>query len=243
MFNQNQVPALMVGLGIIAGAIAPITLQEPASAQYTYSQSFYDLQGHWASSCIVKLANQGIINGYPDGSFRPNFYINRAEFAAIVGKAFPQKSRTRKRVEFRDVHVYDWAHSHIATAYQMNFLSGYPRNIFKPNQKISRSQVLVALASGLNYVPTRNVATTLRTYFADAHTIPAYAQKKIAAATERSIVVNYPNVKVLNPNNKATRAEVAAFLCQALTNPNEASVIPQQYIVNHPTTPIARKTF
>jgi len=233
-FKGHSFPNLLVGLGVIT-SVFTLSLQKPAAAQYTNQYPlFYDLQENWANSCIVKLANQGIINGYPDGSFRPMMYINRAEFAAIVGKAFPQIPRTRRRVEFRDVHVYDWAHNHVVEAYQRNFLSGYPGRVFKPNQRITRSQVLVALASGLNYVPSRNVTSTLKTNFADANKIPQYAQSKIAAATERSIVVNYPDIRFLHPNKQATRAEVAAFLCQALASPNEASVVPQQYIVNNP---------
>lgn len=233
-FKRRAFPTLLVGLGVIT-SVFTLSSQKPAVAQYTNQYPlFYDLQGNWANSCIVKLANQGIINGYPDGSFRPMMYINRAEFAAIVGKAFPQIPRTRRRVEFRDVQVYDWAHNHVAEAYQRNFLSGYPGRVFKPSQRITRSQVLVALASGLNYVPSRNVISTLKTNFADANKIPQYAQSKIAAATERSIVVNYPDVRFLHPNKQATRAEVAAFLCQALASPNEAFVVPQQYIVNYP---------
>lgn len=235
-FKRRSLPALLIGLGVMTNVFTFLS-HKPAVAQYSNQYPlFYDLHGNWANSCIVKLANQGIINGYPDGSFRPMMYINRAEFAAIVGKAFPQIPRTRRGVEFRDVHVYDWAHNHVAQAYQRNFLSGYPGRVFKPNQRITRSQVLVALASGLNYVPSRNVTSTLKTNFADAHKIPQYAQSKIAAATERSIVVNYPDVRLLHPNKQATRAEVAAFLCQALATSNEASVIPQQYIVNYPTS-------
>lgn len=101
--------------------------------------------------------------------------------------------------------------------------------------------MLVALASGLNYSPSREVTTTLKANFADAKAIPVYAQKSIAAATEKRVVVNYPDVKLLNPNKKATRAEVAAFLCQALVSSREASVVPERYIAadaaSSPTAP------
>lgn len=233
-FSQQQsVSTLMIGLGIITNAV---TLLIPSAlAQST----FYDIQGHWAGLCITQLANQGIISGYPDGSFRPNLSMNRAEFATIVGNAFPNAARTRKLVKFRDVPVYYWAYNQIATASQIQFLSGYPGNTFKPNQNIPRSQVLVALTTGLNYTPIGEATKTLKANFADANLIPVYAQKRIAAATEKRLVVNYPNVKFLNPNKKATRAEVAAFLCQALVS-SRTSVIPEKYIAGT-TTPTARK--
>ncbi|HEY9846532.1 MAG TPA: S-layer homology domain-containing protein, partial [Candidatus Caenarcaniphilales bacterium] len=72
--------------------------------------------------------------------------------------------------------------------------------------------------------------TTLTTNFEDANAIPAYARSTIAAATQRRLVVNYPNVRFLNPNRLASRAEVASFLCQALAGPQQASLVPSQYI-------------
>lgn len=198
------IPALLVGLGIITSAVTPLVRQPPALAQ---SAAFYDVQGHWAKPCITRLSQQGIINGYPDGSFRPSLSMNRAEFATIVTQAFPKAARTRKPVNFVDVPTYHWAYNQITAATQTRFLSGYPGYSFKPNQNIPRAQVLVALASGLNYSPTREVTTTLKANFVDARAIPVYAQKSIAAATEKRLVVNYPDVKLLNPNKKATRAD------------------------------------
>jgi hypothetical protein len=91
---------------------------------------------------------------------------------------------------------------------------------------------LVSLASGLNYSPAQPVDATLTNYFADASAIPGYAQVGIAAATEKRLVVNYPDVRLLNPNQLSTRAEVSAFLCQALTGTGQlASVIPNQFVV------------
>jgi hypothetical protein len=77
-------------------------------------------------------------------------------------------------------------------------------------------QVLVALVSGLKYTAGAQGVASLSRYYDDAALIPSYALNAIAAATEKGLVVNYPNVKRLNPNQNASRAEVAAFICQAL---------------------------
>ncbi len=149
----------------------------------------------------------------------------------MVGKAFPNAQKTGNSVQFVDVPSNYWAHNAIETAAQTGFLSGYPGNVFNPSQNIPRAQVLVALASGLNYSPTQFATTTLNTNFADAKTIPGYAYSGIAAATEKSLVVNYPDVKSLNPNKLATRADVSAFLCQALAGSEQETFdIPEQYI-------------
>lgn len=221
--------AILVGLSAITSTITPLIIATPTLAQATFS----DVQGSWAQSCITQLASNGIISGYPDGTFRPNASVTRAEFAAMVNKAFPNAQRTRNSIQFNDVPSNYWAYTAIQTASQTGFLSGYPGQVFKPNQNIPRAQVLVALASGLNYSPTQPVTTTLNANFTDANVIPSYADNGIAAATEKSLVVDYPDVKYLKPNQLASRAEVSAFLCQALAGSGHASLIPQQYIAGN----------
>ncbi len=225
--NLKSSPAWLATLGLVTSAIAPFTLAAPSTAQSTFS----DVQGSWAQSCIVELTQRGIISGYPDGSFRPNNPVTRAEYAAMVGKAFPNANRVRSATQFVDVPSSYWAYNAVSYASQTGFLSGYPGNVFQPGQSIPRAQVLVSLASGLNYAPAQPVASTLGLY-ADASAIPGYAQTGIAAATEKQLVVNYPDVRYLNPNQLASRAEVSAFLCQALTGTGTiASVVPNQYVV------------
>jgi hypothetical protein len=89
-----------------------------------------------------------------------------------------------------------------------------------------RAQAITILANGLNYQPVSSVYETLKKYFDDAWAIPEYAKNAIAAATEKYVIVNYPNVRKLQPNNNATRGEIAALLCQALQIENAA---PPQY--------------
>ncbi len=184
---------------------------------------------YWAAQFIQQLSQQGVIAGFPDGSFRPEEPVTRAQFAAMVDKAF-QKAQQRQAINFADVPSNYWASSAIQQAYTIGFLSGYPGNRFEPNQAIPREQVLVSLANGLKYSPSGNTESTLQ-YFNDAPNIASYARSPIAAATEKQIVVNYPNVKLLNPTATATRAQVAAFIYQALVSSNQASAINSPYVV------------
>jgi S-layer homology domain len=145
-----------------------------------------------------------------------------------VNKAF-QKAQQRSPISFTDVPSNYWASSAIGQAYTIGFLSGYPGNRFEPNEAIPRQQVLVSLANGLGYTPI-NTESTLQS-FDDGSKIASYARSPIAAATEKQIVVNYPNVKFLNPTAIATRAQVAAFIYQALVSSNQASAINSPYVV------------
>lgn len=190
--------------------------------------TFADIQGHWAQRYIQALADKNIISGFPDGTFKPNAPVTRAEFAAIVTKAFPKASQNNASIEFVDVSRSFWGYSAIQTAVRRGFLVGYPGRIFQPSQQIPRVQVIVALASGLNLSSDN---TSVLSYYQDATQIPTYAMNKVAAATQRQMVVNYPTVRQLNPNRNATRAEVAAFIYQALVDADQAQSINSPYLV------------
>ncbi len=209
---------------LAALSLTPALLGTPARAQ----SRFTDIRGNWAQPCIEQLSSQQVIAGYPDGRFRPNSPVKRAEFAAMIRKAFPFATTVRPAILFRDFSQRNWAYSAIQQAYQTGFLSGYPGRVFNPNQNISRVQVLVALTSGMNYGSGGFSSLNLKTLFDDAAQIPDYAVSAVAAAAENRLVVNYPNVGLLRPNQPATRAEVATFLCQALLG--DSSPVPEEYV-------------
>ncbi|MEO0376925.1 MAG: S-layer homology domain-containing protein [Cyanobacteria bacterium P01_A01_bin.17] len=200
-----------LGCSVLAISSTTTVAQPAASAQFSDVNANY-----WARPFIEELASKDIIKGFPDGSFKPNEPVTRAQFAAIVRQAFDQP-KIRRANRFKDVDANFWATPAISQAYTTGFLSGYPGNEFQPKQRIPKVQALVALASGLQLEPQGQVAKSLGAYN-DAAQIPDYAESGIAAATETGIVVNHPNVKFLNPNDNATRADIAAFVYQALVN-------------------------
>ncbi|MEH2268888.1 MAG: S-layer homology domain-containing protein [Nostoc sp.] len=229
MFNLNRWQsrtAAIMALSVTVGTVAPFITASPSLAQTTFSDVS---SNYWAAQFIQQLSQRGVIAGFPDGSFRPEEPVTRAQFAAMVNKAF-QKAQQRQPISFADVPSNYWASTAIQQAYTIGFLSGYPGNRFEPNQAIPRQQVLVSLANGLEYSPSGNTESTLQ-YFNDASNIASYARSPIAAATEKKIVVNYPNVNFLNPTATATRAQVAAFIYQALVSSNQASAINSPYVV------------
>ncbi len=225
--------ALLLTLGITASATAPIVISAPAFAQTTFSDVS---SNYWASSFIQELASRNVIKGFPDGSFRPNDPVTRAQFAAMIRQAFPNAPKVRSAINFTDVPTSYWGYEAIQTAYASGFLAGYPGGSFRPGENIPRAQSLVSLANGLQYASTAPADTTLQ-LFRDAADIPGYARGSIAAAAERRIVVNYPDVQLLNPNQVATRAEVAAFIYQALVSTGQVSAIQSPYIVGQAVTP------
>ncbi|MEQ9359301.1 MAG: S-layer homology domain-containing protein [Coleofasciculus chthonoplastes F2-STO-03] len=211
--------------------------------QIVQATTFPDIQDNWAQAFIQALAARGIIQGFPDGTFRPNAPVTRAQFAAMIRQAFEQPLE-RPATQFSDIPANFWALDAIQEAYRMGFMEGYPNNIFLPDQNIPRVQVLVALVSGLDLSAPAQSTALLNQAFQDAAQIPDWAQTSIAAATVNQMVVNYPNVAFLNPNQTATRADVAAFIYQALVSQGQLPQIPpttvaSRYIVGY--EPIAQE--
>lgn len=216
--------SIVLALLTAAGTAAPMFAPAPSFAQTAFSDVN---NNYWAKDFIAELLDRGIIKGFPDGSFRPDAPVTRAEFAAMIRSL--KKAKTRDAVGFVDVPANFWARGAIEEAYQMQWMAGYPGNVFRPQQQIPRVQVAVALNNGLGYEPTCNFEDVL-SYYSDAGDIPNYAVKSVAAATEKQLVVSYPTPKSLKPNKSATRAEVAAFIYQALVSTNQAKAINSPYI-------------
>ncbi len=184
----------------------------------------------WASNFIQPLAENNLIAQIDNEQFEPNQPITRAEFASNISKVFEEKS-TRKSVNYEDVKADSIAKTDIQKATKSGFLSGYPGNVFRPEQKVSRLEVLISLATGLNLEIPSNPDEVLSIY-KDKEKIPDWAKGKIAATTAAGLVVNHPDVTTLNLNKSATRAEVLAIFYQALVNSGKVEQVSSEYIVS-----------
>jgi S-layer homology domain len=178
-----------------------------------------DVTGNWAEPFIRVLVEKEIIKGYPDGTFRPDQPINRAEFAALLNRAFSLESATSTR-KFKDIPKKFWATEVIQKAVSSGFMIGYPNGTFAPKQNITRIQSLVALVNGSKLEP--NGTLDLNGVFGDASQVPGYGQNALIAATQRCIAVSqeYDSTKLpggnFGPEMGATRADVAAYIHQVL---------------------------
>ncbi|HEY9851944.1 MAG TPA: S-layer homology domain-containing protein [Leptolyngbyaceae cyanobacterium] len=185
---------------------------------------------YWAHPFIISLQKQDIVNGLPGGYFKPNQPLTRSEFAVMLASAFNPKN-SKNNEKFKDIPTNFWATPAISKASGSGFLEGYPGNIFRPKQSIPRVQAIVALANGLNLKTPVNPDKILKNKYKDAAQIPAYAKKAVAAATQAELIVNHPNPQMLKPNQKATRAEVAALVHQALAKQGKVQKVNSKFVV------------
>ena len=103
--------------------------------------SFLDVaEDEWYSDRIGYIESLGIINGYPDSTFRPNAPITRAEFATVAAN-FDDLKETGG-VYFSDLPAGHWAKNFVEMAYNRGWISGYPDGTIKPDRYITRAEVV-----------------------------------------------------------------------------------------------------
>jgi hypothetical protein len=194
--------------------------------------AFRDIQpDYWAYPFIARLGERQLISGSSgNNSFEPEKLITRGSMATLLSEAFDLTISQPAR-NFTDVSNQD-ALADIKKAVETGFMKGYSDREFRPRQNIPRYQVLVTLASGLDLPPSQDASTTL-SKFDDTANIPDWAREQVAAAIEAGLVVNRPafSTNSLNPDEPATRAEVAAMIHQALVRSDKLQPIDSQYIV------------
>ena len=168
-----------------------------------------DIKGHWAEAAIKTMLDSGVVGGYPDGTFKPNRSITRAEFTTIVNRAFDTFDESAE-ARFTDVKKSDWYYRQAASGKAAGFVSGYPDGSFKPNTAITREQAAVILA---NLLQLKGEAGAVQ--FTDAAEVSAWAKPSVKAVSGAKIVGGYPD-GTFKPLQSITRAETVVIVQRAL---------------------------
>lgn len=171
--------------------------------------TFTDLPDtHWAYNSVNILAANFILNGYLDGTFKPEANITRAEFAKIIVSATDTLDAYAKS-SFSDVSVDDWYYYYVSSAYKEGFIKGYPDGTFRPNDYITRADICTIVSRCLGS-PTSLSGVT----FEDDMLIPSYAKIPVYALVKLGIINGMGDGKFA-PTAFATRAQTAKIICTA----------------------------
>ncbi|WP_246608445.1 polysaccharide lyase family 8 super-sandwich domain-containing protein [Paenibacillus agaridevorans] len=169
-----------------------------------------DVQGHWSESVIKEAAKLNWLNGYPDGTFRPDKAMTRAEFAALVVRALGLSGANT--LTFADTEqMPEWARDAIAIGVRNGFIAGYEDNTFRANRPITRLEMAVMIARVLELTRSKQTEHV----FADAGDIPAWGRDSVAAVFENGLFQGKGGNRFA-PNAGATRAEAVTVLLRAL---------------------------
>lgn len=134
-------------------------LRDPVRTQYwSQTNDYPDVAfNKWYNNAISTLSNMGIICGYPDGSFRPDAPITRAELTKIAASFFsdPRVAATYDG-RFSDVHGAEWYISYLMTALEEGLIEGYPDGSFRPNRPITRAETCTIVNRTLGRKPEKD---------------------------------------------------------------------------------------
>ena len=128
-------------------------VKDPDKASFTSAvEKFSDVPtDQWFSEAVGYLVTRGVLLGYPDGEFKGDNNITRAEFVTIASK-FDETSLLND-ISFPDVDDSHWAYDYIKSAYNNHWITGYPDGTFGPENMITRAEAVVIINRMLEWDP------------------------------------------------------------------------------------------
>lgn len=189
-------------------------MSRPVLADVTY---FTDLSCHWGECNVYYVADFGLLNGYPDGTFCPNNNITRTEFLKILSlDSGEDLSVYTNESAFADVSSSFWGKQYINWGQANNIVDGYPDGTFHPNDNISRQEMAAIL---YRYIVTyRGLSLTpvnAEIQFTDQSSIGLWALSDVKAIQRAGIINGYDD-NSFRPLSYATRAEGATMVANYL---------------------------
>lgn len=179
---------------------------------------FTDIAGHWAEDTITRAVAEGWVNGYPDGTFRPQGNVTRAEmtklFLAAVGQTPEGIAASPEGFTDMDTHwltTQGWTALALSTGLLVP--SDYPDGKFLPDQAITRGEIAVMAARTLGLSQAARQDT--ESAFTDRASFSPDQAGYIQAVAEAGIINGYPD-GTFGPARTATRAEAVTMVTRTL---------------------------
>lgn len=197
---------------ILLKAIIPLGLAAGLLFRATAFAAFPDVQSSHANyDAIVYVQAQGIVSGYPDGSFRPNQTINRAEFVKILVDAnesslLIENIDKNSPMSFPDVRPENWFHQYVYSAFYNDVIAGYPDGTFKPENSINFVEAAKMLAI-VDHIPQEPLEGTEWHPLAPA-TGEAWYRRYVDYLAQRNVI----SISINSFDQKITRGEMAEIV-------------------------------
>lgn len=164
----------------------------------------------WASQAIKDLYSHGYIGGYPDGCFKPENNISRAEFVTIINKILKLSKFTPVKDDFQDAASTDWFYEPVENAVHAKIIKGYGQ-VFLPHKEISREELAIILVNALGKQDQVQANMKAQSSFKDDAAISSWSRGYVIVAAQEGLLKGYPD-QTFNPQGKATRAEACSMI-------------------------------
>lgn len=176
---------------------------------------FTDTEVHWASESIGRMAGRGILKGYEDGTFGPSKQITRAEFSAVVARAFEFEG-SGAASPFTDAKLGKWYTEPVVSLYEKGIVTGRPDGTFGVNDSITNQEMAVMISRSLKALGVELEAERSYVPFKDEDTISSFAQDAVKELYEAGIISGMLD-GTYQPKGSTTRAQVAVIMDRILT--------------------------
>ena len=211
---------ILKGMFVLA---AFVMMNNPANAFYTDME-----ENHWAYQSIKFLTEVGVVVGYPDGTYKPDIPVTRAEFASMAIKALGQESASvTQEINFSDITPDFWAYNIIQKAVYFDLIPDSKGESYRPFDSVTRAEALNIAVNALttNQISQEKADDIIAKSYEDYTQMPAWFLMAAAKAHILDLVVVMPGHEgKMEANRPANRAEVAMILYkmmqEAKLNPN-----------------------
>lgn len=208
--------------GVFALAVL-MMFNSPAQAFYTDMD-----ENHWAYQSIKFLTEIGVVVGYPDGTYKPDIPVTRAEFASMAIKALGQEdANVTQDIHFSDIEPSFWAYDIIKKAVYFDLIPDANGQRFRPYESVTRAEAITIAVNALttNQISEQRAQNIIAKSYEDYTQMPAWFLIAAGKAQLLDLIIVMPgNEGKLEAERPANRAEVAALLYkmmqEAKLNPN-----------------------
>ena len=201
---KNRTAKRLLSLVLIA-ALTMTLFVGVVSPTRAAAAEFSDVNGHWAKNSIVRWMDEDVIHGYPDGTFRPNDKITRAEFATVLKNLL----RLTEQAEnpFSDLPD-NWMKKPVLCLVKEGVIKGYSDGTFKPNNKILRQEAFTMICRAFYFPKAKDTDLSV---FSDGEDVGNYAKGYIKTLVDLGAIRGYPDGTIL-PKEPISRAEIMTVL-------------------------------
>lgn len=197
MRKKSRLVSLILALGILLSLCVPTVSADTLSFSDVPADSTYYVP-------IMDLVAEGIINGFEDGTFKPDDPVTRAQFTKIICYALNVGSiqySESDRAKFPDVDPDHWAIDNITTARNSGIINGYDDGTFKPEEYVLYEQAVKMTVCALGYTEERAIR--------ESGTQSAYPYGYLNLATKAKLLNKITGAKIGEP---LTRGRVARLI-------------------------------
>ena len=182
---------------------------------------FRDMVGDWANEAVQRLVDAGAVQGYPDGTFRPNQQVTRAEFVKMlvtaVPKAFARETSPTSVVEFADFEqLPEWAKPSVKQAALSGIVTGFADGAFHANRPLSRQEAMTIIVRSLDSAYRQDIDPVLPLPFTDLDQFGDWAVPFAALAVGDDLISGYED-GTFRPRKSVSRAEAAVLVNRLLS--------------------------